>query len=199
LPYKNLMKKLRSFLLIVCCLAWACCNNSNRHPTKREGTIDNKKAHESDSAKREEIRENKNMEAYDASFVLANYLVKNAPANDMQVLDSDAAIFIAPDSVQVEELKKEDGEDNFYTAADDAQYYQGEDMELFDSLKVKVIAPHKRYIKFISRVKTVYFDTRSKAALGWTTVLFRTDSLPKIVNSVDLYADSAMHCYFKRK
>ncbi len=137
--------------------------------------------------------------AYEESFVLKNYIVGNVPANDVQKLDSDAVVFIYPDSVQVEQMKKEDGEDDFYTGADDAQYYQGQALEMCDSVKMKHITPEKRYIQFVSKVKTIYFDTRAKAARGWMTVFFRTDSLPRIVSVFDAISDSTLKAYFKRK
>lgn len=201
------MKTLCTLFLTFCCSAFICCTSNSNKQTTEDGTAMQDTAHNKkpvviDSARikarADSIADDKSEREYEATYVLANYLVNNAPANDVQVVDSDAAVFVFPDSTQLAGMKKETGDD-FSTIADDASYYFSEDMQLFDSLKVKVVEPGKRYIKFVSKVKTVCFDTRAKASGGWITILFRTDSLPRIVNYAELSGDSALHCYFNRK
>ncbi len=192
------------FLAFIVGLAWTGCINQSKpvNAQKKDSaraTMTNAKL---DSAKKAEskdsIKSAQEEKAYEESFVLKNYIVKNAPAKDLQKVDSDAVIIVYPDSMQVEQMKKEDGDD-FYTVADDAQYYQSQTMQMCDSVKIKYLIPQKRYIRFESKTKTIYFDTRAKAPQGWITLLFRTDSLPRIVSVFDVISDSNLKAYFKRK
>jgi len=145
-----------------------------------------------------DIAVKRNDSAWEMSFVLKNFLVNNPDPKNTEIVDSDAAIFVYPDSAQIEYMKKEDGDD-FYIGADDWEFYAAKAREAFDSLKVKVVVPQMRYVKFVSKLRSVYFDTRAKASLGWITILFRTDSLPRIISAAEVQADSTLLLYFKRK
>jgi hypothetical protein len=47
-------------------------------------------------------------------------------------------------------MKKEYGEDDFYTVADDIMWYNGQMLEVIDSLKINYIHTDKRLIRIIT-------------------------------------------------
>ena len=65
-------------------------------------------------------------------------------------IDRKTVIEIAPDSTAIEKMKKEMGEDNFYTAAGDWMYYQAELAELLDSMETGFIHTDKRFVEIIT-------------------------------------------------
>jgi hypothetical protein len=159
------------------------CNDSSIKEVQASG---NEKAEtteiNADSLKREE-----NWRAFEESFKLENYLVSSIPSKDFITVTEKAGVFISPDSIQIEHLKKENGEEDFYTVADDNIYFQHEASKFLKGKKFKVIHPKARYIKFVSKGKEFYFDTKSKAAVGWTAILFSPEKpSPKVVNAADI-------------
>src|SRR5688500_9926642 len=63
---------------------------------------------------------------YGDEFKLDNYLVHvNIDSSDLEEVRESVALLIYPTDDQVEEMKKEYGEEDFYTVADDALWYQG--------------------------------------------------------------------------
>ena len=135
--------------------------------------------------------------SYERSFILENYLIASLPDTNFLVIDKNAAIFIEPDSSEVEQMKREVGEENFYIGSDDNGYYYYLARKFSEKQNLPVINPSNRYLKFIGINNAVFcFDTKAKAARGWTTILFRPDSLPKIINPVDI--ESEYKLYFGR-
>ena len=65
-------------------------------------------------------------------------------------LTEKTVIGISPDSTQIVEMKKEYGEDDFYTVADDVMWYNGKMFEVIDSLKIKYIHTDKRLVRIIT-------------------------------------------------
>ncbi len=65
-------------------------------------------------------------------------------------IDRKTVIEIAPDSTAIEKMKKEMGEDNFYTAAGDWMYYQAELAGLLDSLNIGFVHTDKRFVEIIT-------------------------------------------------
>ncbi|WP_205504610.1 hypothetical protein [Rufibacter psychrotolerans] len=159
------------------------CNESSKKEVQAadRANIDLTKA-DTDS-----IKQAGNWKAFEESFVLKNYLVSKIPSNDFITISQKAGIFISPDSVQIESLKKENGEEDFYTVADDNSYFEHEASEYLKEKKFRIVYPTKRYIKFISKNHEFYFDTKAKAARGWTAILFSPEKgAPKIINPADI-------------
>ena len=115
-----------------------------------------------------------------------SYLVDSAPDRDCQVINEKAVVFVFPDSIQIETMKKEEGDTNFYVAADDANWYWSEAHEFLTKKTVKVIEAEKRYLKFEAASGPIFFDTKAGISEGWIVILFRRDSLPQIIKSVDI-------------
>jgi len=74
---------------------------------------------------------------------------------DTLLVDNKSAIFYVPDTLQIENIKKKIGEENFYTAADDYVFYDGLAHHFLDSLKMpirNIIGP--KVLKFIKKDKS---------------------------------------------
>ncbi len=98
------------------------------------------------------------------------------------MISENCCIFIDPDSSQIAEMKgksKED-EENFYTVADDFNYYSYEASKFLDSIHLKRIYPQTRYLKFIMTNDSILIDTKSKISRGWITILFNTNKKPRL-------------------
>lgn len=65
-------------------------------------------------------------------------------------LTEKSVVGISPDSIQIMEMKKEYGERDFYTIADDMMWYNGQMLEVIDSLKINYIHTNKRLIRIIA-------------------------------------------------
>jgi hypothetical protein len=127
------------------------------------------------------------MKAYEAAYKIENYLVSSIPNKDFTIVSENAGVLIGPDSLQIVKMKKEMGEEDFYIVADDNIYYDYEASEFLNQKKFKLVYPKTRYIKFVSKGKEYYFDSKSKAAAGWTAVLFSPSKpTPRIINTADI-------------
>ena len=115
------------------------------------------------------------------------YLSSTKPdSSDLTMINENCCVFIYPDSSQIAAMKgktKED-EENFYTVADDYNYYFSEAFKFLDSIQVKQLFPKTRFLKFILSDREILFDTKSKYSSGWLTILFDTSKEPKIVSTV---------------
>jgi hypothetical protein len=126
---------------------------------------------------------------YEESFRIENYLTTDTPEDEeITLITEDCCVFISPDSTQIVTLKGNTIEDqeNFYTIADDNNYYDYEASKFLDSIKLKRIYPKTRYLKFVMSDGSLLVDTRSKISRGWITILFDVDKKPKIINPVDI-------------
>ncbi|WAC02963.1 hypothetical protein N7U66_04860 [Lacinutrix neustonica] len=65
-------------------------------------------------------------------------------------LTEKTVVGISPDSIQIAEMKKEYGEDDFYTIADDVMWYNGQMLEVIDSLKIQFVHTDKRLVRIIT-------------------------------------------------
>lgn len=134
-----------------------------------------------------------NTNSYEESLQLKNYLIDKIPSRDFHTITENTVIFTHPDSKQIKKFKKEIGEEDFYIVADDNSWYQFQAGEYFEKKKMTILYPEKRYLKFITHDKKVYnFDTKAKFS-GWQTILFRPDSLPKIVNPVGIEQEDSLY------
>ena len=88
-------------------------------------------------------------------------------------------------------MKKDFGEEDFYTIADDNIYFESEADEFLEQKKVKVVYPNTRYLKFISATsKEFCIDTKSKSKPGWFTILFDPNrESPILVHPIDIVED----------
>jgi hypothetical protein len=130
--------------------------------------------------------------------VFNDFLISAAPQSDFMLIDKPAAIFIGPDSLQIERMKKEQGEESFYTIADDNIYYEYEAKEFLRKKNLGIIDLDKRYLKFkLNNGTELFFDSESEKNPGWVTILFDPKQQPKIINPTE--TEEEFQKYFERK
>lgn len=96
---------------------------------------------------------------------------------DSLILDKDTIIMIDPSSKTIDSLKLKLGDD-FYTIADDANYYSANVIEYLDSI-------HKKYKCISDSIEIFYQDKKNNLIritnkndepLYWSIVLFKNDT-----------------------
>lgn len=104
------------------------------------------------------------------------------------------AISYIPDSLQLERMKKQLGEEDFYIMADDANFYQSEAAGFLEGSKLAVrYVKDIKYIRFINKLgksQIVKTDTLSLSNL----FLFDPEQLPRLINITD--AEAEYYRYF---
>lgn len=75
----------------------------------------------------------------------------NGPSREKLELTEKTVIIIQMDSIEIEQLKTIDGEDNFYTAADDLMWYNSMILEKMDSLGIPVKYTDKDTVDLYSK------------------------------------------------
>ncbi|HTH57528.1 MAG TPA: hypothetical protein VL728_15865 [Cyclobacteriaceae bacterium] len=132
----------------------------------------------------------KSSEDYNAQFKLENYLAgEQTDPSKVQVIDYDCAVLIYPTHEQVEEMKKTEGEEEFYTIADDANFYQTRVIQILDSAKIKTAGTEKQFIKFAGDRSSWTLDVRKKNLPGWNLILFSKKKAPQPTAAVNVTYD----------
>lgn len=113
------------------------------------------------------------------------------PVNEIFEAGKIPAIFIYPDSIEIEALKLEMG-DNFYTSADDYNFYDSQAMDFLKGRGVKYASTDKRYVRFITynlnQKDTVLIDTDTLSWV-WGLLLFDGYDPPIISSAIGIEAD----------
>ncbi|WKZ58797.1 MAG: hypothetical protein QY309_13070 [Cyclobacteriaceae bacterium] len=102
------------------------------------------------------------------------------------IIDFDCAVLIYPDEAEINKMKKEYGEDDFYIIADDNNWYQGMAIEMLDSLGIKKATVHGDSLRFKGESRTWGFDLKRDSLTGWNLILFSRTKGPQVVSTVDL-------------
>lgn len=127
---------------------------------------------------------------YDSYFKLESYLAKNKIDNqNFEVIDFDCAILIYPTVEQIDEMKKEEGEEDFYIGADDSNWYQAKAIDMIDSVGIKKITARRQFLRLKGKQETWDLDIRKKNLPTWNLIFFKADREPKIISTVDLTVD----------
>ncbi|WP_462265997.1 hypothetical protein [Mucilaginibacter sp.] len=129
-------------------------------------------------------------------YEFRRYLVTSAADTAVQVISQKSAIVVAPDSLQVVQMVKQYGAEDFTTIADDNANYQSAAEEFLRKKPVALVTPAKRYIKLAGLHNTYLIDTKAKVANGWFTLFFKPDSPPLIADMTDI--ETAYQNYFER-
>ncbi len=123
----------------------------------------------------------------DKIYKLESYIEKSKIDNSkLQNINFDCAILIYPTDRQISEMKKEQGEESFYTVADDNMYYQGTAIGLLDSLKIKTITAEKTYLKLTGEKNSWTLNLRKKGLPAWNLILFKKDKEPQVISTVGI-------------
>jgi len=111
-------------------------------------------------------------------------------------IDFDCAFIIYPTDEQMEEMKREYGEEDFFTIVDDGSYYHGTAISLLDSLQITTVSATKPFVKFIGTDKTWTLNLTRKGLPAWNLIFFKRNREPEIIGTADLTADE-INNYFK--
>ncbi|MBN8701863.1 MAG: hypothetical protein J0M08_02285 [Bacteroidetes bacterium] len=130
---------------------------------------------------------------------LESYLAKNKiNSSSLQVIDYDCAILIYPTENQIKEMEKENGEEAFYTIAEDSQFYQGNAIGIIDSLGIKTIKASGQFLRLKGDNETWDLDIRKKNLPAWNIIFFKSAKEPQIISAIDLTIEQTKH-YFELK
>lgn len=134
---------------------------------------------------------------YETLFKLETYLTDSTIVNDsMQVIDYDCAVLIYPTGAQIDEMIKANGEDDFYTIADDNSWYQGTAIGMIDSVNVKTTSATLPFLRLKGKDNAWTLDIRKKGLPEWNIVFFKTTKEPKIISAIDLTVEQ-VKAYFE--
>lgn len=132
------------------------------------------------------IENNETKLEYNPNPIIDDYFVKDD--YNCQIIKDDCLVFVYPTTEQIEIMKQRDGDD-FYTVADDMNYYFSQQMELADNLDIKHISNNKRKFKFITNNDKYYIvdiDKKDKGKLSeWTVIAFNPLKKPELVFFVE--------------
>jgi hypothetical protein len=193
------MKRLILFILTIQLIGCSTQPNETNSETEISDrlTQDSIKQDDSEQIDESSKTEEENWDAYYKSMDINNYVVTELNGQTPTVIEQNAIVFVSPDSLQVHEMINELGDD-FYIVADDNNYYEYEADQFMTQNGVKSVYPKTRYLKFIlADSKKLLIDTKSPASRGWTTIVFQPDSLPKVINPVDIREE--FEEYFNKK
>ncbi|MCV9926935.1 hypothetical protein OIU83_04700 [Flavobacterium sp. LS1R49] len=110
--------------------------------------------------------------------------IVNKTNNDTLVIKGEPiVIFLSPSNEEIEIIKREKGDDNFFTIADDENSYRANIDEILKKEKYKTEITEKRFIKFIGSDKVL---DKSDIDNKWA-VLICVKGKPTIISSVDLF------------
>ncbi|WP_456462718.1 hypothetical protein [Reichenbachiella sp.] len=133
------------------------------------------------------------LDNYDSYFMLSNYeTTSNKVAS---TIEESCAIFINPTSDQILMLKKEYGENDFYTIADDTNWYTFKASEKLEKLNIKILNLESGILKFVGQSETWTLDLLQPGAPEWNFILFNIKKTPLISSTVDV-TDSELKEYF---
>jgi len=127
---------------------------------------------------------------YGDLYKLESYLSKMTIENEkLETVDFDCAILIYPTVDQIKEMKKAEGEDDFYVGADDSSWYQAQAIDKIDSMKINKISAEGHFLRLKGQQKTWDLDIRKMNLPAWNLIFFKTTKEPIIVSTVDLTID----------
>ena len=153
---------MRIIILILVFAVWGC---SKKADNREESKNDSSKISKMDSVKNASFD-------YDAQFKLENYLDADpGDISKMQTLNYDCAIIIYPSDEQIEEMKKNEGEDDFFVGADDSNFYQAQAMHLIDSARIRIVNAKKAFLKLQGDQKAWILSIRKKDLPAWNLIL----------------------------
>jgi hypothetical protein len=96
------------------------------------------------------------------------------------------AIFIDPTDEDVERMKKDNGEDVFYTIADDSLYYKWEAVEFLSKNGISYWFTKNEEHEFTAKESNSKYSIKKECA-GWCLILFNGKGEPEWASAVDIF------------
>lgn len=161
---------MRSKYFLIIGLGLFGCTNKNRTATPQEDSINSKPASST-------LTPDEYNAFYNSDSTVA--------APDL-IIDFDCAVLIYPTAEDINEMKKEYGEEDFYIVADDNNWYQGKAIEKLDSVGIKTTTIDGDSLRFKGIEKTWRFDLKRDSLSGWNIILFNRRKGPQVISTVDI-------------
>lgn len=139
-----------------------------------------------DTSSSEKVYTALSLNEYKEMYDIQNYVTPKVDDSRTEIIDFDCAILIYPTDEQIEEMKKQMGEDDFYIVADDNNWYQGTAIGLIDSLNIRKFTASERYLVLKGNNKSWTLDIRKDNSVPWNLIFFKRTKEPKIISTVDL-------------
>jgi hypothetical protein len=112
-------------------------------------------------------------------------------------INFDCAVLVYPGDEQIQQMKREYGEEDFYIIADDNNWYHTTSIRLLDSAKVQTITPRKQFVRFVGDEMAWTLNLRRKGSLSWNLIFFNHTKKPEVVSTVDLTMEE-IKAYFEK-
>ncbi|MFP3834827.1 hypothetical protein [Chryseobacterium sp. SIMBA_028] len=112
---------------------------------------------------------------------------KSLPQHSVQkvkadtIITSSTILMLSPDETEIAEIKKKQGEDNFYTIADDANYYSA---KIDEATPNKIIFTNHKRIDF---PKENYVFDKKESQNKWVIIDYKVGSPPKMYSLADYF------------
>lgn len=103
------------------------------------------------------------------------------------VITDRIVVFVSPDSQNVAALKEQMGEENFYVAADDENWYRSAGFDLLDSLHLAHTSTSEKKFRFMVNGLEQAYDWSEKTP-GWFVILYDGKREPVVTFSIELPA-----------
>jgi hypothetical protein len=131
-------------------------------------------------------------------YLLGSYLY-DQPVDTGQVkeIDFNCAVLVYPNDDQIQQMKSEYGEEDFYIIADDNNWYQARSIALLDSANVIKITAEKPFVRFVGNEGNWTLNLRRKGALSWNLIFFNQTKEPEVISTVDLTMEK-IRTYFNK-
>ena len=97
------------------------------------------------------------------------------------IITSSTILMLSPDETEIADIKKKQGEDNFYTIADDANYYSA---EIDNAASDKIIFTDHKIIEF---PKEKYVFDKKESQHKWLIIDYKAGSKPKIYSLANYF------------
>lgn len=141
-----------------------------------------------DSLANEKVYTAATLDEYKSMYAMESYQTQ-IDDSKAETIDFDCAILIYPIDVQIEEMKRTLGEEDFYVVADDNNWYQGIAIEMIDSVGIDKITARGQYLKLQGENKIWTLDIRKDNMPSWNLIFFKRTKEPQIIPTVDLTVD----------
>jgi hypothetical protein len=112
-------------------------------------------------------------------------IVTQPAIDSSQLFKGPCAVFVSPDSTEIDSLKKLLGEDDFYTIADDYVYYLGDAQHLLDSADITVIHTEEDTLRFLLNSGAIFQIPGKDTTSLFPVYFFNGDEPPLHVEVMD--------------
>ena len=131
---------------------------------------------------------------YEKAMQIESYLVKGSDQDKTTVITAKCAVYVSPDIETLSAMRKEYGDD-YFTIADDANWYMSESSRTLDSLGVKQENIQTRYVQCLINGSQYTIDLNAETGLYWKLFFFNPNKKPRVMSMARLWPDT-VRAYF---